>query len=195
MKRIVVFGTGIGLALAAAATAVAADKPKVEAVGAEELRTAGENGTGSSSAQEPRLTVVLRIDGLDQPARFGRVVIAEAKDDAGTDLRPKDDDAEKEGDQKLTELPNVTRPVGSSTVEDVPKAFYVRVRLRPSARQARRIASLKGEIRVAAGGDAEKPAVITIPGVKALRGKTVDNPELARAGVTVQVGRQGPQDD
>ncbi len=183
----------LGATLVFTVSAVATEKPQVEAVGAAEVRTTGESDAGSSTRPDPGLTVVLRVNGLDQPARFGRVVVTEAKDDAGTDLI-KDDSSKRGDDEKITELPNVTRPAGGSVVEDVPKAFYARVHLGLSARQARRIASLKGEIHIAVGGG-EKPSVVTVPGVKALRGKTVEHPDLAGAGVTVQVAQQGPQDE
>lgn len=173
---------------------LADDKPRVTAVFLAEVREAGDERT---VADEPRskldLTVVLRIDGLSNPARFGRVIITEAKDDVGTDLVPP---RERGQAADTTELPEFTRPVGkpgSNMIEDVPGAFTARVQLRPAARRARRIASLKGEVQLLAARDG-KPTVIRVPGIAAWRGKTVEHAELTRAGLTLQVAAAGPGD-
>jgi hypothetical protein len=188
MNRLLTFGTTLVVAVAAAA---AEKPPQVQSAGAREVRTTGESKAGLSSWSETGLIVFLRVDGLDQPARLANIVLTEAKDDAGTDLLKQNGAG---GDNKIiTELPNVTRPLHDKVVEDVPKAFYAQVNLRMSARQAQRIASLKGEVRVSVGGG-EKPAVVTVPAVKALGGKKVEHPDLARAGLTLQVAEQGPQE-
>jgi hypothetical protein len=158
------------------------EPPKVAAVGAREVRGTNRIEPDSSSSGGPGLTVTLRVEGLDQPARSGRVVVTEAKDDTGADLKP---ELRSGGAGEPTEFPPATRRTGANTVEELP-AFYARVPLKLPARQARKLASLKGEIRLVTGGG-DKPKPIKIPGINTLYGKTVDHPDLARAGVTVQV--------
>src|SRR5689334_5051405 len=95
--------------LALLAAAAAADAPKVDAVGVREVRGA-DRSVEEVSSQQPGLTVVLQVSGLQQPARYGTVVVSEAKDDAGTDLKP----AQKPvGDEQPVEFPAVVRHTGN----------------------------------------------------------------------------------
>jgi hypothetical protein len=162
--------------------------PKVKTITVWEIRGTDQCPAGiSSHPPSPGLTVTLRVDGLDQPARHGTVIISEAKDDAGTDLKPRPGSG---GGDEATEFPAVPHRPDPDASQETP-GFYAQLKLQLPARQARRISSLKGELRLVAGG---KPATVKVPGVKALCGKTVDHPDLARSGVTVQVGQPSQGD-
>lgn len=118
------------------------------------------------------------------------MIVTEATDDTGADLKPAPGPV---GDDGTTEFPPVRRQTGAQTYEELP-GFYAPAKLKLPARQARKLASLKGEIRVLAGGG-DKPQTITVPNVKSLGGKTASHPDLSRAGVTLQVAEPSQIDD
>jgi hypothetical protein len=169
------------LALAAAAAAgpkpEPTTRPSVEVAGVSEIRGTRKPEPGLSGPPGGGVQVYLRVAGLARPARRGQVVVTEATDDAGTNLVPRRVDGDAEPQDLESEPGPSTRP-----------ALLARVDLGLPARQARRIAVLKGELRLTAGAGSR---TVKVPGVKALCGKTVDHPELTKAGISVQVGRQG----
>src|SRR3954464_6593075 len=94
-----------------------AGAPAVEVVGVAETRASGKYDAASEDRITRGLTVVVRVDGVDKSARYGTVLVTQAKDDTGADLTP----ANKSGhDAEVARLTRVTRPAGGSVVEDVP---------------------------------------------------------------------------
>jgi hypothetical protein len=160
-------------------------KPSIDVVAISERRGATLAAQPDSAERAPGLSVYLRVAGVDRPASYGEVVVTKATDDAATNLSPPPRAA---GEQKTQEFTSVKQVTGAPDAEAAPGAFVARVDLGSPARAAKRIAVLKGELRLTLGGDDK---TLTLPGVLSLRGKTVEHPDLTRAGITVQVGAPG----
>jgi hypothetical protein len=123
--------------------------------------------------------VYLLVDGLPHAPRRAQVTVTTATDDLGTDISPDSRTSRREDDASLS-----TSQSSRSGMD----AVRVRVNLSLSPRRARRIAALKGEIRLTIGTD---KTTVKVPGAMELRGKPVHEPKLAQAGLSIQVGEQG----
>jgi hypothetical protein len=131
------------------------------------------------SSDVSRLAVKLNVDGpeVKGATKWGKLKIAQAVDDAGTDLKPKQEGISfGPGGDDLEEINRFGVDEGK---KDGP--FDVTLRLGVPARNATAIASLKGEFAVLAGGE-EK--VVSLTKLKSMQGKPLDDPALKAAGVS-----------
>ena len=125
------------------------------------------------------LRVKLRLEGpaAAGAAKIGRLKLTEATDDAGTDLRDKDQ--LRWGEQ----LQDVGR-FGQSEQDKARGAFEYELKLGLPARKASSLKSVKGRLEVLAGGE-EK--LVSVPKVRTLAGKSVDHPALKAARVSLKI--------
>lgn len=139
------------------------------------------------SSEHSGVAVKLRIAGaaVNNAAAYGKLKLTEAIDDTGADLRPKP--AAKmvafggagDGD-RFTEI----HRFGMREDDKSRESFDMSIDLVLPARKATRIVSLKGTFEVQAGGQ-EK--LVTVANPKSLTGKSIDDPVLKSAGLTVQI--------
>jgi hypothetical protein len=130
------------------------------------------------TSERPKLNVKLNLKGAELlgATKWGKVKLAEAVDDAGTDLKPTHATAAGQGD----DWDDVER-LGHD--EKQPADWCdVELELAVSARKATAIKSLKGELQVLAGGE-EK--VVTLTKLTSSSGKPLDDPVLKAAGLQV----------
>lgn len=169
-------------AVVAAASAPAKEPITARPVSVSETRerTVGDTpGQPSSALFFTGLRVKLRLEGpaAAGASKVGRLKITEAADDAGTDLRDKDQ--LKWGEQ----FQDVSR-FGQSDKDKAAGGFEYEMKLGLPARKAGAIARLKGELQVLSGGE-EK--TVSVPAVRKLAGKAVEDPALKAAGITLKV--------
>jgi hypothetical protein len=138
------------------------------------------------SSDSSRLQVKLRVDGpeVKGATKWGKVKLAEAIDDAGTDLKPKKDDSGFSFGRN-DDLEEISRS-GMSDEEKKSSGFDVTISLALPARKASAIKSLKGEFEVMAGGE-EK--VVTLTKLKSMQGKPLADPVLKAAGINGKVAK------
>ena len=151
---------------------------RAKAVGVSETRErrlGNENGRGMFAG----LKVTLRFDGpvARGVSKIGRLKLTEATDDAGTDLR------DKEQLRWCEQLQDVSR-FGQTDKERAAGVFDYDLRLGLPARAAKAVRNVKGEVQVLAGG---QEVTVSLPAVRKLAGKPVDNAELKAAGITLKV--------
>lgn len=130
-------------------------------------------------SQPGGVEVELRIQGdaVKGATAWGKLKFTEAKDDTGADLTPKDSLNFGDSFSKLME------PFG----QDKPKvreSFEVTLNLAQPARKAMKIASLKGEFQVLAGGT-EK--TVNVAKLKSMVGKALEHADLKAAGLEIKV--------
>ena len=136
------------------------------------------------SSDSPRLEVKLNVDGpeVKRATKWGKVKLTEAVDDAGTDLKPKQEDSGF-AFSRNDDLEEISR-FGMSDDEKKSSAFDATINLSLPARKATTIKSLKGEFEVLAGGE-EK--VVTLTKLKSMQGKPLSDPTLKAAGINGKV--------
>src|SRR5215213_621686 len=151
---------------------------KAMAVGVSETR---ERRVGDEKARGmfAGLKVTLRFDGpvARGVSKVGRLKLTEATDDAGTDLR------DKEQLRWCEQLQDVSR-FGQSDKEKAAGVFDYDLRLGLPARAAKAVKNVKGEVQVLAGG---QEVTVSLPAVRKLAGKPVENADLKAAGLTLKV--------
>ena len=158
-----------------AARPVAVSETREHAIGVTKT-----TGTGFMTG----LRVKLRLEGpaAKSCVKVGRLKVTEAVDDLGTDLR----DA---GQLKWCEqLQDVSR-FGMGDAEKSSGPFEYELRLGLPARKAAALKGIKGELQVLAGGE-EK--TVSVPDVRALAGKLVEDSAVKAAGITFKVLPTGP---
>jgi hypothetical protein len=150
---------------------------KAKAVGVSETRERrlDDKGRGMFAG----LKVTLRFDGpvARGVSKIGRLKVTEATDDAGTDLRDKDQL------RWCEQLQDVSR-FGQSEKEKAAGVFDYDLRLGLPARSAKAVKNLKGEVQVLAGG---REVVVSLPAVRKLAGRPVEDADLKAAGITLKV--------
>jgi hypothetical protein len=143
------------------------------------------------SSDAPRLQLKLNVDGpeLKGSTKWGRIKIAEAVDDVGTDLKPKDDAMGfgPRGD----DLEDISRFGFDDEEKKKTGTFDATIGLTLPPRKATAIKSLKGEFQVLAGGE-EK--VVTLTKLKSMQGKPLADPALKAAGITGTVAKASGDD-
>ena len=132
------------------------------------------------------LNIKLRISGEDVKGAtaYGRLKIAEAVDDVGTNLKPTERGfgGFSNAFQSIHRF-NMSMP-GEEKKQEEPKHFDLDVQLQPPPRKATRLKSLKGEVQVQAGGEKQ---TVTLTKIPSLYGQQVQDPALKAAGLTVTV--------
>ena len=128
----------------------------------------------------PELKLTLHVvgDAAAKAKRFGRVKITKAVDDTGENL--------------IKTSSTFSRSEGMATVDKwkkqgVTNGFSVELKLKPSARKAAKISTLKGSFVLLTGG---KIVDVTIADVVAHAGKEVKDAALAEAGVKLKISSQ-----
>lgn len=154
----------------------------------------------------PELTLLLEISGpgVDTATHFGKVQFDTAVDDAGTDLKPTEEEFSHQpefrevhrpfplqGLADLAELPPEVRAALEAAGVPLPGAqgkppnsVTVPLELKISAREAKTIKHLKGQLQLLAGGEKR---TIQVNDLAAKQGKPVEDPALKEAGVTVRL--------
>ena len=137
------------------------------------------------SSDSSRLEVKLNVQGpeVKGATKWGKVKFAEAKDDVGTDLKPKGSGFSfgpgADGLQDINRF-------GMDEKKKDSDAFDVEITLGLPARKATMIKSLKGEFHVLSGGE-EK--VVTLTKLKSMQGKPLEDPALKAAGINGKVAK------
>jgi hypothetical protein len=182
--------TFAALAIAAAATAVAfaAESVSVKPVRVEETRSRdlGPAKDTNFFSNSPALRIVMHVDGdlVKGATSYGKVIIAEATDDAGTDLKPKKEKGFMSFGRGEDDFEKIDRFPGMRKPDAKPAGFDLGLQLAASSRKATRVKSLKGEFQVLAGGEAKQLSITKLTG---LVGKTLDDPALKAAGLEVKI--------
>lgn len=134
----------------------------------------------------PGLVVTLRLEGkeIDNATQYGQLKILEAVDDTGASLAP---GKEKRGGfgfgggaaggEGFTDFP-------SAAMQDKQPEPVFDVTLKLPSRKATKLAKLRGEVSVKAGGEAK---VISVPKVKGMAGKSLQDPALKTAKLKIDV--------
>ena len=147
--------------------------------------------------RSPHLTVTVRAEGNEiKDARgWGNIVVNEAVDDTGHDLRiqkkpklakpPADED--DEDDQDANEGFTILEPLAGS----IDRELLMDIGLASPARTATRIARLRGEFTLLRGGEIKEVAVDHLLD---LAGKSIENPVLKEAGVEIVIVRSDKKD-
>lgn len=138
------------------------------------------------SGSENGIELTLHIDGpgVKGARKFGMIKITKALDDTGTDLARK---GEGVGSFAEDNYQDVREPMSFGMSDNAPKptGFDIDLKLQtPSARNAKLIKQIAGEIKVIAGGEKK---VIEVKQLKQKWGKTIDDPALKALGVTFQL--------
>ena len=139
------------------------------------------------SGWENGIELQLHVDGaaVKGARKVGKLKVAEASDDAGTDLNKKPKDAPRFENDDFQE---VREPQSFSFGNDnapKPTGFDVDVKLpMPSARGAKSIKLVRGEMQVLVGGEKK---VVEVKSLKNVYGKVLDDPALKAAGVSFTV--------
>ena len=125
------------------------------------------------------LRVKVRLEGpaAASAAKAGRLTVAEASDDLGTDLH------DPEQLKWCAQLQEVSR-FNQSESDKASGAFEYELRLGLPARRATTIKRLRAELTVLAGGN-EK--TVALPAVRKLAGKPVDDATLKAAGLVLKI--------
>ena len=131
------------------------------------------------------LRLVVRLDGPEVAGatQYGKLKIAQATDDAGTNLLPKAEGFGAEDAEGFVKFRSAMMMGIFSSDRDDPQLF-VELRLDPAARKAGRIKLIKGQMQVIAGGES-KTVEVKNPG--AMLGKMIDDAALKQGGVQIQV--------
>jgi hypothetical protein len=134
---------------------------------------------------ESELKLLLHVEGktVNDAVSYGKIEFEQAVDDTGASLKPK-----KKGGMFSSGSDDDWKAVnegmaGFGRDEDEP-GFRLELELAPAARKATRISRLKGKIPVLAGGEAK---TVKADKLKAMMGKTIEDPVLAKAGFKVRV--------
>jgi hypothetical protein len=130
----------------------------------------------------------LHVDGAGAAGarKVGKIKVTQATDDAGTDLTKK----AKEGPMSMehNSFEEVRAPQAFTFGNDKapkPTGFDIDVKLPTlSARSAKTIKLIKGEMQILIGGDKK---VVEVKGIKANYGKPIPDPALKAVGVTITV--------
>ncbi len=174
-------GQGEAKAPARAASADAPTGVKIVPASIEETRRKDlvpkKRSWGSIS---PELKLKLHVvgDAAAKAKRFGRVKITKAVDDTGENL--------------IKTASTFSRSEGMATIDKwkkqgVTNGFAVELKLKPAARKAAKISTLKGSFVLLSGG---KVVNVTIADVIAHTGKEVKDAALAEAGVKLKISSQ-----
>lgn len=164
-----------------ASSAAVASAPagiEITPVTIEESRRGGLAGTQPKWPIAPEMKVTINVTG-DVPAkaaRFGRVKVAEAVDNAGDALKELDGGAGKRQRDGLINITEYNR-------RGVGNGFALELRFVPPARKATRIARLAGTFVLVSG----KPVDVTFKDVAAQVGTELNDPALAEAGLKVKI--------
>ena len=155
-----------------------ADDPSVQPTQVVETRVRQLVKGDQPAWDAPDLMVHLRITGRDiKLAKMAEPpTITEAKDDTGADLMPPKDDLSR--DEHAPFL------MGIGERDDPKDAVDVPLHLKVPARNAKSIATLKGQVTLLAGG--QEKAVSTADLAK-LADKDIDSADLKAAGITVRI--------
>ena len=170
--------------------ALAADAPAPEAkVTLKRLIEKREVSTEKTpfSGWENGIELQLHVDGpaVKGARKVGKMKFTEASDDAGTDLTKKAKDAPTFENDEFRE---VREPQSFSFGDDKapkPTGFDLDMKLpTPSARGAKSIKIVRGEMQVLVGGEKK---VVEVKSLKKVYGKPLDDPALKAAGVDFTV--------
>jgi hypothetical protein len=134
------------------------------------------------SGWESGIDLQLHVDGpgVKDARKFGKLKITEASDDAGTDLTKKPKGTPSYDNEEFREI----QPPHSFGFDDKapkPTGFDVEIKLStPSARAAKSIKVIRGEIQVLVGGEKK---VVEVKNFKSVYGKVLADPSLKAVGV------------
>jgi hypothetical protein len=176
MKRALLGLLGFVFAVAPAASGAVS----VQVVRVDEQRVRELAPDAGQAAPTGQVTLTLRLGGaeLAGATEYGRVRITDATDDTGTSIKP----------EQVALSDDVFMPLGGSFGGGGARAAAgppeIQVSLAAPARAATRIARVKGEVQVKAGGRA---AVVNVAGVPGRIGKRVEDPALKAARLTVTI--------
>jgi hypothetical protein len=144
------------------------------------------------SGWQNEVTLTLHIDGpgIAGARKFGRLVIAKAVDDAGTDLTRRPENAPPRG---ADEFQDIRTPQTFDDTAPKPTGFDLEVKLPTlSARKATKLARLSGTVRVLVGGEKR---IVTVRPIPPQYGKSIEDPSLEATGVTFTISdpaKRGP---
>ena len=128
------------------------------------------------------IELTLHVDGPDvQGARkYGKLKTTKAVDDVGTDLTTKGAGPASANNDNFEEV-REPQTFGRRDDEPKPTGFDLQLKLpTPSARSAKTIKLVAGQLQVLVGGEKK---IVTVKPVKSNLGKTVDDPALKELGV------------
>jgi len=171
--------------LAGTAMAFAAESVSVKPTGIVETRVREIVKSSTLGMLPSSLTVKVRVEGdaVTGASTYGKVKFTEAVDDVGTDLRPKKEaglfglGGDDEGFTKINRFMEDDKAPQA-------KGFDMELYLGIPSRKATQIKALRGEFQVMAGGE-EK--TVSVTKLKSLMGKSIEDPALKAAGLTIKV--------
>ncbi len=187
MRSTSLFTTTIGLFLASCVLA----QPTVTPIHIAESRSKvlvapKKDDGGMVMFADSGVVVTVRIEGEQAKGatHYGQIKITEAVDDTGKSLKPSEDRASFAGEDGFTEITRMRMG------DEKPRNMETKIdlRLEVPARNATKIARLKGSFQVKAGGQ-EK--VVSVPKVKALLGQSLKDPALAAAKLQIKLAKAG----
>ena len=141
------------------------------------------------SGWENGIELLLHVEGpgVKGARKFGKLKITEAKDDAGTDLTKVNKDAPKFMTDHFEDVREPQQFGFGSDEKKNPKptGFDVTARLQtPTARTAKTLKILKGELQVLVGGEKK---IVEVKKLKETFGKPLADPALKELGVTFTI--------
>jgi len=150
----------------------------VQVVRVDESRVKEFDSGASHGGSPGQVTLTLRLGGAEVAgaSEYGRLRITEATDDTGLSIKPEQFAV---GDE-FTPLPGSTFDAG----QDARRPAEIQVSLAAPSRSATRIARVKGEVYVKAGG---RKDAVTVARVAERIGKAVEHPALKAAKLTVTI--------
>jgi hypothetical protein len=170
--------TQLVVMLLAASAALAADVVSVKPTEISETRV--KQIVKGNSWDKSGLEITLHVEGatVDAATAFGKMKFTTAVDDAGGDLKPKEEKGFFSGpsEDKFNKIDRFMQEKGA-------KGFDVRLKLALPKRSAKTIKEIKGEMQVLAGGD-EK--VVEVKNLATQAGKSIDDPALKAAGLQIK---------
>lgn len=138
------------------------------------------------SGWENGIELKLHVDGeaVKGARQYGMVKIIQATDDAGTDLTKSTDEGPRsrssDNFEDIREEPSFSFGRGNAPK---PTGFDFELKLpTPSARSAKTIKLIKGEMQVLVGGEKK---IVQVKSIKQNFGKTLDDPALKQANITL----------
>lgn len=165
-----------------AAAPTAGEQVTIAPISISETRSKNLVGEESGFGDRSGIELVIRVQGdsLKGATSFGKLKVADAKDDTGTDLKVKE--------RPMFGNDDDFKPIQSGMLgmlqKKGEKGFRVKLDLGVAARKAMKISLVKGEFQVLAGG---KEATVTAKSLPGMKGKTITDPKLKEAGVEITV--------
>jgi hypothetical protein len=178
--KLLAFTIALAVSLAAAAlamaqaTATAPGKPTATLQRIDENRYGRLDPKYMSTGHSEGTVLLMKVTGLPfKPARAGDFKFTEITDDVGTDLM-----------KPTLEMPAYLKGLQKINNAAPDNSFTISMNIGRSPRKATTITAIKGELTVLGGGENKET---TVAGFAGMIGKTIDNEDFKKIGLTLTV--------